>query len=122
VPDEKPDALRGRSILIVEDEYMIATDTAQSVEQLGAAVIGPVGSVAEALALAASAPTIDAAVLDVNLRGEKVFPVADALRARGVPFVLATGYDEWVIPAEYAGTPRCEKPVDAHILVRLLSP
>jgi CheY-like chemotaxis protein len=101
-------AVSGRRILIVEDEYIIAADLAQLLEGLGVTVIGPVGSVADALALLAGEPAIDAAVLDVTLGTEKIFPVADALRARGVPFVFATGYDAWIIPPPMR-TPRASR-------------
>lgn len=118
---ETAGTLRGRRVLVVEDEYLIASDLAMLLQDLGATVIGPVGSVTEALALLADEPALDAAILDINLRTEKVFPVADALRKRGVPFVFATGYDHWVVPDDYAGAPRFEKPVDAHALARVLS-
>lgn len=113
-------AMRGRRILIVEDEYIIAADLAQSLEDLGVMVIGPAGSVADALALMADQPAIDAAVLDVTLGAEKITPVADALRARGVPFVFATGYDAWIIPSAYADAPRFKKPVDTRALAQVL--
>jgi len=64
---------------------------------------------------------LDGAVLDINLRGERAYPVADALSDRGVPFVFTTGYDTQVIPAPYARVPRCEKPVDLEQLSRWLS-
>lgn len=113
--------LGGRRILVVEDDYAIASDLALALEELGAVVLGPVGSVGDALALMGREPSIEAAVLDINLGSERAYPVADALRARGVPFVFATGYDASVIPAGYAGAPRCEKPVETRALVRLLS-
>lgn len=113
--------LSGRHVLVVEDDYMIAVDLARSLEDLGVTVVGPVGSVVDALALVRGASALDAAVLDVNLgHGEKVYPVADALRARGVPFVFATGYDHWIIPNAYADAPRFEKPVDTRALLRAL--
>jgi CheY-like chemotaxis protein len=112
--------LSGRRILVVEDDYLIATDLARSLEDLGAAVLGPAGSVKDALALLAGV-TIDAAVLDINLGTEKVFPLADTLLSRRVPFVFTTGYDRWIIPSTYAGVPRLEKPIDTRALVRLLA-
>lgn len=112
----------GRRLLVVEDEYMIAVELAHALEEMGAEVIGPAGSVEDALDLLGDDDgRLDAAVLDVNLRDERVYPVADALRARGVPFVFATGYDAGAIPPAYAATPRCEKPVDRGQLVRLLA-
>jgi len=114
--------LSGWRILVVEDEYVIAVDLAASLEDLGVAVVGPVRSVAEALALIEREATLDAAVLDVNLGAEKVFPVARSLQARGVPFVFATGYDHWIIPSAFEKVPRFEKPVDTAELVRALAP
>lgn len=119
---QETDALRGKRILIVEDEYIIASDLACAMEEEGAEVIGPAGSVERALEIVeAERRGFDAAVLDVNLRGRRVYPVADALTARGIPFVFATGYDWGVIPDSYAGVPRCEKPVDKAVLARLVA-
>jgi CheY-like chemotaxis protein len=81
--------LRGRCLLVVEDEFMIALDLAQWLEELGMQVIGPAGSVSDALKLVeANAGRIDGALLDINLRGERVYPVADALAVRGCPLPL----------------------------------
>lgn len=120
--DSSTHSLHGRSLLVVEDEYFIAADLAGSLEDIGIEVIGPVGSVEEALELVESAGArLDAAVLDINLRNERVYPVADALAARGVPFVFTTGYDADAIPSAYATAPRCQKPIDKAQLIRLLS-
>jgi len=113
--------LGGRHILVVEDDYMIAADLARSLEDLGVNVVGPVGSVADALALLVDKLALDAAVLDVDLGGERVFPVADALQKLDVSFVFATGYDHWIIPTTYEDVPRLEKPVDTGALERVLS-
>lgn len=114
--------LKGRRLLVVEDDYMIAADLANSLEELGIDVIGPAGSVEDALELVErQGARLDAAVLDINLREERVYPVANALAARGIPFVFTTGYDAVAIPETYASTPRCEKPVDRMQLVRWLS-
>ena len=110
--------LAGRKILLVEDEYMLATDLAQYLERHGATVVGPVGSVAQAMPLTGAA--LDAAVLDINLRGERVYPVADALIARGVPIVFATGYDELLMQRPYIGRPICQKPIDKPALLTAL--
>jgi DNA-binding LytR/AlgR family response regulator len=120
--DQQNDDLKGRRLLIVEDEYMIASDLTEFFEHAGAEVIGPVGSVKDALALIArEGERLDGALLDVNLRNDKVYPVADALFAAGVPFVFATGYDAHAVPEAYADVPRCDKPVDRRQLARLLS-
>jgi CheY-like chemotaxis protein len=119
-----PDAieLRGRRFLLVEDEYVIAADLAASLEALGVQVAGPAASVAEALTLLQNdGNRLDGAVLDINLRNERVYPVADVLRGRGIPFVFTTGYGATVVPNSYADVPRCEKPVDERRLVRCLS-
>jgi DNA-binding LytR/AlgR family response regulator len=115
------DLLRGRRLLVVEDDYLIAADVAASLGDFGAIVIGPAGSIEDALRLIGAHDRIDAAVLDVNLRGERVYAVADALRARGVPFVFATGYDAGMLPERYEGVPRCGKPVNVGRLAELLS-
>lgn len=103
--------LRGRKILVVEDEYVIADEIACALRAVGAEVVGPTATVAEALPLATGGEGLHGAVLDVNLGGERVWPVADVLLARGVPVVLATGYDREAIPPPYLRLPRREKPV-----------
>jgi hypothetical protein len=110
-PVLKP-ALAGRLVLLVENEFYVAGEVAHALRRRGATVIGPVPDVRRALALIARADRLDGAILDVRLRAEDVFRVAAALRARGVPFVLATGFDPEVVPAEYRDVPRCEKPLD----------
>lgn len=122
MPDTAP-SLAGRTILIVEDEYLIAIDLALRLGDLGAEIVGPAGTVAEALALVERvADTLDGAVLDVNLRDERVYPVADALAARGVRFVFASGYDAALMPPAYADVPRSGKPIDVSLIARLLNP
>jgi CheY-like chemotaxis protein len=111
--------LAHRRVLVVEDEYFIADDMARALQKLGAEVVGPVPTRDKALALV-EAGRVDAAVLDINLRGQTVFPVADALRERGVPFVFATGYDPSTVPAEYQDVPRWEKPFDPQVLAKML--
>jgi DNA-binding LytR/AlgR family response regulator len=118
----QPESLKGCCLLVVEDEYLIAADLTASLESLGVEVIGPAASVDEALSLVdKNSDRLDGAVLDINLGNERVYPVADVLTARGVPFVFTTGYDAVVVPTAYATAPRCEKPVDKTQLVRWLS-
>ena len=115
-----PQDLAGHRLLVVEDEYLIAREVTQALRNAGAAVIGPVATVGAALDVVASAGAPDAALLDINLRGEMVYPVADALAEQGVPVVFATGYDAGSIPDRYAAVPRCDKPAETKTVIRAL--
>ena len=120
--DSWSEHLKGFRLLVVEDEYLVAADLTASLESLGAEVIGPAASVEEALSLLDNnGGGLDGAVLDINLQNERVYPVADVLTARGIPFVFTTGYDAAAVPTAYAWAPRCEKPVDKTQLVWWLS-
>ena len=114
------DLLSGRRILLVEDDYFIADAMLGVLEDAGATVLGPVSSVKEALALLDGEPEVDSAILDINLNGEMVYPVADALTALGIPFIFATGYDEAAVPPAWRHVMRCEKPVNAAAVARAL--
>ena len=111
--------LSGQHVLIVEDEYFLAQDLVDYFQDLGVQVLGPAASVSEALRLLESAE-VQGAILDVNLRGERVYPVADVLRQRHVPFVFASGYGGELEPRAYADVPRCIKPVDFGVQVQTL--
>jgi CheY-like chemotaxis protein len=113
--------LRGFRLLVVEDEYILATELTHALEGEGVEVIGPASCVKDALELLATQDKIDGAVLDINLRGHKVYPIAETLRRRSVPFVFTTGYEAWIIPEVYQDVPRLEKPVDTRALARLIS-
>jgi two-component SAPR family response regulator len=114
--------LDARRILIVEDEYLLADDLASVLREAGAHVLGPVPSVAAALSLIANEDRIDGAVLDINLRGEMVFPLAAALQDRGIAFIFATGYDEEIVPERFAHLPRVEKPLNGSTAATMLGP
>jgi CheY-like chemotaxis protein len=101
--------LAGRRILVVEDDPLIAMLEEDLMLRLGCQVIGPAATLAEALALAATSSP-QGALLDVNLRGEAVFPVADLLAKAGVPFVFVTGYGEHGLPPAHAGRLTIQKP------------
>jgi CheY-like chemotaxis protein len=102
--------LGGKRVLIVEDENIIAMDLACEVTASGAEVVGTVGSVDAALDIIATTD-LEGVVLDVNLRGQKAFLVADALAARDIPFVFETGYMRpCETPARHANVPCLEKP------------
>jgi DNA-binding response OmpR family regulator len=87
----------GLRVLVVEDEWLIAELIATVLTDMGCVVIGPVAGLAPALALARTGD-VQAAILDVTIQGGAVFPVAEALLARDIPFVLATGYGRWSLP------------------------
>ncbi len=113
--------LVGCRILVVEDDYMIGTDVVDMLTSAGAVPVGPVGRVAEALALAADgARPLDLAILDVNLHGVPSYPVADALIARGIPVVFTTGFSADAVDPAYRGHPRLEKPVSERALLQIL--
>jgi DNA-binding response OmpR family regulator len=108
--------LAGRRILVLEDEYFLADDLAEALRSAGAEVIGPAAGADEAMAMIeAAAP--DLAVLDINIKGEMSFVVADELARRGLPFVFATGYDPRSIPERHAGRLLWQKPFDIAELV-----
>jgi CheY-like chemotaxis protein len=112
--------LTGRRVLVVEDEALVAMLVEDALLDAGASVIGPAATVAEALALL-ERETPEAAVLDLNLAGETSTPVADALAARGVPFVVATGYGADGLPPGHAAVPVLAKPYDPDDLTAALS-
>jgi CheY-like chemotaxis protein len=111
---------RGVRLLIVEDEYFLAQDLADHFRSLGVDVLGPAATVADALSLLRSRE-VEGAILDVNLRGERVYPVADVLRKKQIPFVFASGYGGELEPDIYTDVPRCIKPVDFAVLTRTLA-
>ncbi len=99
------------NILVVDDEAMIAMFLDDMLTDIGCNVVGPAGAVAPALALIETAGhTLDGALLDVNLRGDFAYPVADALLQRDVPFVFVTGYAAYGIDPRYAKIPAVTKP------------
>ena len=109
-------------MLVVEDEFLIAMDLEVLLERHGWRVLGPAASVAEALRLLDDGSAPDVALLDVNLRGELVAPVAEALGKRGVPFVLASAYDRLDRMAEaLAGAANVGKPIDEGRLLAALA-
>ena len=103
--DEKP---RCR-VLVVEDEAMIAMLVEDMVHDFGSEVVGPVARLDQALSLARSA-ALDAAILDINVGGSVVFPVADILGERGIPVIFATGYAAAGLPARFRDSAVLPKP------------
>lgn len=113
--DEKP---RCR-VLVVEDEAMIAMLVEDMVIDFGSEVVGPVARMDQAISLALSAE-LDAAILDINVGGSVVFPVADILDGRGVPVIFATGYGSAGLPARFRGSPVLPKPFSGQSLAAAL--
>jgi CheY-like chemotaxis protein len=103
------DPLTGKRILVIEDSPVVGPFTADLLEELGCEVVGPAPNMAAARECIEEGD-YDAALLDVHIRGERVFPMCDALDARGVPFVLTSGYADWQMPERWAGRPRLLKP------------
>jgi two-component SAPR family response regulator len=112
--------LAGRRILVVEDDFNIANAISMAFKANGAEIIGPVGNVRDALALVDNPGQIDGAVLDVKLRDEFIYPVAEALRVKNVSMVFTTGYDETSLAPAFADIPCLQKPVTIGRLTRAL--
>jgi CheY-like chemotaxis protein len=114
-----------RRILVVEDDFLVATLLAEILDSAGLEVVGPVAHLAAALDAAAS-EDFDLAVLDVNLGGQTVYPVAEVLDARRVPFVFVTAYSRDALPSVFCGRPHLGKPFARKELIgtvaRLIAP
>ena len=102
-------------LLVVEDEYLIRMLLEDMLGDLGYSVAAAVGSIAEAREFA-STGEFNAAILDVNLDGQEIFPVADILAERSLPFVFVTGYGERSLPERYRDRPALQKPFQAEQL------
>lgn len=100
----------GCRVLLVEDEIFVMWLLEDMLADLGCAVVDPASSIDQALTMI-DTEGIDAAVLDINLNGQMSYPIADALAARGVPFVLSTGYDRDTLPDNYRTVPVLQKPI-----------
>jgi CheY-like chemotaxis protein len=107
---EKPmQKLQGIRILVVEDEFLLAMDIESAIREAGGEVVGPVVSLEEAVATA-ERENLNAAVLDLNLRGEMSYPVAEVLDSRRIPFLFATGYSQGRLPDAFQCRPCLRKP------------
>ncbi|HEY2185979.1 MAG TPA: response regulator [Xanthobacteraceae bacterium] len=111
--------MRAKRILVVEDELMIRMLLEDMLAELGCTIAAQAGRVHDALEAVHNAE-FDLAILDVNLGGEPVSPVADALAARGTPFVFATGYGEPALPPSHRARPTLKKPFQLDSLKRTL--
>lgn len=112
--------LEGRLILVVEDEFLLADDLSTNLQSMGAVVVGPAATVQNGISLIEATSNIGAAVLDINLRDTLVFPVADALEDRHIPFLFTSGYDRTIVPERHLNVSQVPKPYDlAEIAERL---
>ena len=110
--------LDGLRILVVEDEYFVAMEIRDIIRNLGAEVVGPIGQLEIAQDMARR-EALDGAILDVKLDGEVTYPLAAELLRRGVPVLMATGYDAGQLPEEFRDLPYLRKPFDARTMQRM---
>ena len=114
--------LEGQSVLLLEDEYLIASMIAVALENAGARVLGPVSDLQRAMEIATDTSlALDSAILDINLSDGIVFPVADIMLERNVPVVFVTGYDPQAVPTRYRSLPFLSKPCDERNLINTLT-
>jgi CheY-like chemotaxis protein len=109
----------GGSVFLVEDEVMIRMMVADMLGELGYSIAAEAGEITEAIRLAQSAE-FDFAILDVNVNGKVISPVADLIKARNRPFIFATGYGSSGLPAEYRDRPSLQKPFQIETLARAI--
>jgi DNA-binding response OmpR family regulator len=124
-PPASPTVLKGRRVLVVEDEALIAMMLEDVLREAGAevltaATLGEALRLVEAAAAAGHGGGLSAAVLDIDLAGERVLPVADSLARLGVPFLFATGYDAGCDRGRHGAAPVLHKPFDPHDLIAAL--
>ncbi len=115
---EQETELSGMRIMVVEDEPLLAMASADLLADSGCAVAGPVSSVKQGMQLIEQ-EAIDGAILDINLRGEMVFPLADALAERSIPFVYVTGYGKLLRACNH-GRPVLQKPYSNQQLLKII--
>jgi len=114
-------SLSGLRLLVVEDEAMIALMIEDMLDMFGCVVVDVAGTLARGLAIASDEQlSIDGAILDINLGGEQVYPVAERLRKRGVPFIFCTGYGRAGLAPSFAHVPTLAKPYQAEDLEHML--
>jgi len=101
--------IQGCRFLVVEDETLIAVLIEDALVEMGCEIVGLSGRLDTALQLANDGE-FDAAILDITIRGGKVYPIAELLAARGIPFAFASGYGDWALPETFRDRPRLMKP------------
>ena len=118
--EDKRDALQGLKVLVLEDETLVSMMVEDMLLDLGCQIVGPFARLDQAITFVSGTDEIDLALLDVNLAGERSFPVAELLRERGTPFVFTTGYDESGMPDQWRGRPSLRKPFMMHEMATIL--
>ena len=106
------------NILVVEDSGLIASRIVQILQAAGYGVAGSIATLSTALTVVGRPGPLDAVMLDIDLRGEPVYPLAEKLQERGVPFLFLTGFEPLAIPDRWRDAPRIEKPFEAEELRR----
>ena len=112
-------SLQGKRILVIEDELLLALCVGEALEEQGCEVIGPATSVRQGLNLVETT-AVNGAILDINLNGELVYPVAKALMDRNIPFLFTTGYASLDVPSSFRSVPRLDKPVEPGLFIQVL--
>ncbi len=112
--------LHGLRVLVVEDMLLVADVIVEDLRDHGCSIVGPAARLDEGVALAVTAQ-LDGALLDVNLAGERCFPIADELARRHIPYVFLTGYGDAGIPSQYRCVPRLAKPFESAVLIDMVA-
>lgn len=102
--------LQGLNVFVVEDEALVALNLEDMLDELGCSVIGPAMRLGKAREMIDGGVDADVAILDVNIAGEPVFPIAEQLASRGIPIIFATGYGQAGLPTTWHGNPILQKP------------
>lgn len=117
---DTPKPLEGLTILIVEDEYLIAMELAARLTECGGGTTKVASDVTSALAALAAPPAFDVAVIDSVLKGKTAEPLVEILSSRSIPFIVVTGLQEAALPPALRGRLRCDKPCDYEQLVEMI--
>jgi CheY-like chemotaxis protein len=108
-PPRSHPSLKGRRILLIEDSPVVGPFTADLLAELGCVVVGPAPNMAAARELI-DAGEFDGALIDIHIRGERVFPLCELLQTHGLPFAFTSGYADWQMPDKWQSRPRLQKP------------
>jgi two-component SAPR family response regulator len=117
---ETADLLQGARVLVLEDETLVSMMVEDMLMDLGCEIVGPFARLDQAMAFVDGGGEIDLALLDVNLGGERSFPLAEKLSGLNIPFVFTTGYDESGMPDSWRGRPSLRKPFMMHEMAAVL--